>query len=159
MASSGGRSGEEHMILTPNAIWLIAAMLFQGALAIGLLLYLGVTRIPLILSGKVAIRDIALDKDAWPERARQASNGFDNQFQLPVLFYVACMVAIGFGATLLEVVLAVLFVVSRYLHAYIHVTTNHVVSRFSAYLAGLVILCLFWLDLAIRLVAIALGAS
>jgi len=145
--------------MTGNNLWLIFAMLAQGVLALALLWHLGTHRIPMVLRGKVRIEDIALDKDAWPERARQASNAVDNQFQLPVLFYVACLVAIGFGATLLEVGLAALFVVSRYVHAFIHITDNHVVRRFQAYVAGFAVLCVLWADLLVRLLLVAFGAS
>lgn len=147
------------MVLTPNALWLVAAMLAQGALALGLLWHLGAIRIPMIMKGEVRIDDVALDHDRWPKRERQASNAFDNQFQLPVLFYVACLVAIGFGASLLEVALALAFVASRYVHAFIHVTTNNVVRRFWAYFIGLALLCLFWLDLLVRLIFLAFGAN
>jgi hypothetical protein len=143
--------------MTGNSLALIFAVLAQGLLALALLWHLGFNRIPLVLSGKVRIEDIALDKERWPEKARQASNAFDNQFQLPVLFYIACLVAIAFGATLFEVVLAALFVVSRYVHAFIHITSNHVVRRFQAYFAGLIVLCVFWADLLVRLLLIALG--
>ena len=147
------------MTLTPNNLWLIFAMLAQGILALGLLWHLGMHRIPMVLQGKVRIEDIALDKEAWPDRARQASNAFDNQFQLPVLLYVACLIAIAFGASLFEVVLAALFVVSRYAHAAIHITSNHVVRRFQAYTLGVVVLCILWVNLLVRLVHIASGAS
>ena len=89
----------------------------------------------------------------------QLGNAVDNQFQLPVLFYVACLIAIGFGATLLEVLLAAAFVVTRYVHAFIHVTSNNVVRRFAASTAGLVLLCLFWLDLLVRALVLAFGAT
>ena len=59
--------------------------------------------------------------------------------------------ALHFGPTLLEIVLAWLFVVSRYAHAFVHVTDNHVIRRFAAYFVGLLLLCVFWLDLAVRL--------
>lgn len=143
--------------MTGNSLWLIFAMLAQGVLALALLWHLGVHRIPMVLRGKVRIEDIALDKEAWPERARQASNAFDNQFQLPVLFYLACLVGVAFGATLFEVVLAALFVLSRYVHAFIHITSNHVVRRFQAYVAGFALLCVLWADLLVRLPLIALG--
>ena len=143
--------------MTGNSLSLIFAMLAQGLLALALLWHLGFQRIPLVLRGKVRIEEIALDKERWPERARQASNAFDNQFQLPVLFYVACLAAIAFGATLFEVALAALFVLSRYVHALIHITSNHVVRRFQAYFAGLIVLCVFWADLLVRLLLIALG--
>lgn len=138
--------------MTPMAFWLIAAILAQGALALGLLWYLGTTRIPMVTKGEVRIDDIALERKAWPKREWQASNAFDNQFQLPVLFYVGAGLALYFGPTLVEAVLAWLFVVSRYGHAFVHISDNHVIRRFAAYLAGLLLLCVFWLDLAVRLV-------
>ena len=133
------------------ALWLIAAILAQGALALGLLWYLGTIRIPMVMKGEVRIDDIALDRNAWPKRERQASNAFDNQFQLPVLFYVGALLALYFGPGIIEVGLAWLFVVTRYVHAWVHVTDNHVIRRFAAYFAGLVVLCVFWLDLVVRL--------
>jgi hypothetical protein len=145
-------------MLTANALWLIAALLLQGALALGLIWYLGSIRIPLITAGKVRIGDIALSHEAWPDREKQISNAFDNQFQLPVLFYVGSFAALYFGPTWLEVLLVWLFVISRYVHAVIHVTDNHVIRRFWAYLVGLSVLCILWLDLAIRLILIAVGA-
>lgn len=147
------------MTFAANNLWMIFAMLAQGALALALLWYLGFIRVPLVLGGKVPIKDIALSREPWPERARQVSNAFDNQFQLPVLFYVGGFAAIWFGATLFEVVLAVLFVTSRYVHAFIHVTSNHVVRRFQAYVAGLVLLCLFLADLLVRLLLLATGTT
>ena len=133
------------------ALWLIAAILTQGALALGLLWYLGTIRIPMVMKGEVRVDDIALDRNAWPARERQASNAFDNQFQLPVLFCVGALLALYFGPTIFEVLLAWLFVVTRYVHAYVHITDNHVVRRFAAYFAGLLILCVLWLDLVVRL--------
>ena len=145
------------MNVTPNALWLIAAILAQGALALGLLWYLGTIRIPMVMKGEVRIDDIALERKGWPKREWQASNAFDNQFQLPVLFYVGAGLALYFGPTLFEVALVWLFVISRYLHAFVHVTDNHVVRRFTAYFIGLVLLCAFWLDLVIRLLFAAGG--
>jgi hypothetical protein len=133
------------------AFWLIAAILAQGALALGLLWYLGAIRIPMVMKGEVRIDDIALERKGWPKREWQASNAFDNQFQLPVLFYVGAGLALYFGPIFLEIVLAWLFVVSRYAHAFVHVTDNHVIRRFAAYFVGLLLLCVFWLDLAGRL--------
>lgn len=146
------------MTLTPNALWLILAILLQGLLALGLMFYLGSIRVPLVMSGQVKASAIATDRRGWPEREWAVGNAVDNQFQLPVLFYVGSVLAIVFGATLIEVGLAFLFVLLRYVHAFIHITDNHVIRRFSVYTAGLVVLCLFWLDLAIRLIATAIGA-
>jgi hypothetical protein len=42
-------------------------------------------------------------------------------------------------------------------HAWIHLTDNHVIRRFWAYAAGFILLCLLWLDLAVRLLLNAMG--
>ena len=140
-------------------IWLIAAMLAQGALALGLLWYLGTIRVPMIMRGEVKIRDMALSREPWPEREKKVSNAFDNQFQLPVLFYVGCVVAVFVGPTWFDLVLAWAFVVTRYVHAVIHVTDNHVIRRFWAYTAGLAILTLFWLVLIVQLIVVSTAFS
>jgi len=137
--------------MTPMAFWLIAAILTQGALALGLLWYLGTIRIPMVMRGEVRLDDIALERKGWPKREWQASNAFDNQFQLPMLFYIGAGLALYFGPTIIEIVLAWLFVLSRYVHAIVHITDNHVIRRFAAYFAGLLVLCLLWFDLVIRL--------
>lgn len=145
--------------MAPNAPWLVIAMLLQGILALGLLWHLGRVRIPLVVDGKVKIRDIAVDRGGWPEAEHKVSNAFDNQFQLPVLFYVASLLALWLTPTLFELVLAYAFVLSRYVHAAIHITTNNVVRRFAAYTTGLVVLCVFWADLLVRTLLVAFGAS
>jgi hypothetical protein len=145
--------------MAATALWIIAAVLAQGVLVFIILALLYQARIPLVLKGKVRIADIALDKEAWPERSQLVANALANQFEVPVLFFVAALLSLYFGPTLIEMLLAWLFVISRYVHAYIHVTTNHVVHRFSVYAAGVVIMALFWLDLVIRLIAVAVGGG
>lgn len=130
---------------------LILAMAAQVLLALGLLLWLGRERVPRIMRGEIAMADIAIERTAYPLKARLLSNSFDNQFQLPVLFFVGALLALHLGAvSWVEVILAWAFVALRYVHAAIHVTTNNVEQRFAAYGAGLAVLVLFWLWLIIR---------
>ena len=133
-------------------LWLIGALLAQGAIALVLLWVLGAVRIPLVMNHKVQIKDVALSREAWPEQEKRVSNAFDNQFQLPVLFYVAGAVSLHFGTIWIEVLLAWLFVATRLVHAAVFATTNNVAHRFSAYTAGYALLGLFWLELIVRLV-------
>jgi hypothetical protein len=134
---------------------LIAAVLAQGGIALALLLMLAIIRVPLIVSGKVPVAKVALSREAWPEREKKVSNAVDNQFQLPLLFYVACGLTLYFGAAWLEIVLAWLFVASRIVHALIFVTRNRVYHRFFVYVFGYVVLVVFWVDLALRLIFVA----
>lgn len=111
-------------------------------------------RVGLTRRGEVKIRDIALGQPNWPERATQFGNNFRNQFELPVLFFaLMAFVFVTGKANLLLMGMAWLFVLSRYVHAYIHVTTNRVTRRFYAYTVGSVTLYLMWLVFAVRVVA------
>jgi hypothetical protein len=135
---------------------LILAVFAQVLLAMGILVWMGLERVPRVMRGEVAIKDIAVDREAYPLRARLLSNSFDNQFQLPVLFYVAALLALWAGeAGWLDLLLAWLFVALRYVHAAVHVSTNRVYRRFAVYTAGLVVLALLWLWLVLRLVILA----
>jgi len=144
--------------MSATAAALVAAALLQGAIALVLLWILGAIRVPLVASGKMPVAQIALSREPWPEHEKRVSNAFDNQFQLPLLFYVAVGLSLYMGAGWIEVVLAWLFVLSRIVHTVIFVTRNRVYRRFFAYTFGYAMLCLFWLDLAIRLIANLAGA-
>ena len=139
------------------ALWVAAAAFLQVALVLGLLGYLGWIRVPLVMRGEVKLGDVALSRDPWPEREKQVSNAVDNQFQLPTLFYIGVLCVLATSATVLDVILCWAFVITRYIHAFIFVTDNNVVRRFFAYSAGYFVLCLFWLMLAFRLVAIVVA--
>lgn len=136
-----------------TAKFLILAIAAQVLLTIIVLFMMGRERVPRVLSGEIAVKDIAVDRSAYPLRARLLSNNFDNQFQLPVLFYVAALLALITSVPgWVDVILAWLFVVLRYAHAAIHITTNRVHRRFAAYTAGMVVLAVWWVWLAARLV-------
>lgn len=131
---------------------LISAMAAQVLLTLTILIWMGFERVPRVMSGEIRARDIAVERDAYPLRARLLSNSFDNQFQLPVLFYVAALLALWSGGNgWVEVSLAWLFVALRYLHAAIHVTSNRLEQRFALYTTGLAVLAIFWLWLLLRL--------
>ena len=83
----------------------------------------------------------------------RAADNFRNLFELPVLFYLALVVAaVCRLETLPVLVLAWLFVVLRVAHSWIHCTYNKVMHRFSAYLAGGIALWLLWVVLGYRLI-------
>lgn len=135
---------------------LILAAAAQVLLTMGILIWMGMERVPRVARGEIAVSDIAVDREAYPLKARLLSNNFDNQFQLPVLFFVGVLLALwSGGAGWVELVLAWLFVALRYVHAAVHVSTNRVYHRFAFYTAGLVVLGLLWLWLVLRLVVLA----
>ncbi len=123
------------------------------ALTFGLLFWTGATRREAIAKGETKLGDIALGQSAWPQRQTQIGRAFQNQLELPVLFYVLVGLAIVTQkADLLFVGLSWAFVVACLLHAYVHVTDNHVMRRFQAFLAGVSVLVTMWAIFALRII-------
>jgi hypothetical protein len=138
---------------------LILAVAAQVLLTLAILVWMGFERVPRVMRGEIAMKDIAVEREAYPLQARLLSNNFDNQFQLPVLFYVAVLFSLWLGGVgWAELVLGWSFVALRYVHAAIHVTTNNVPRRLVVYSAGMVVLSLLWLWLVMR-VLLAPGAA
>jgi len=130
---------------------ILAPLLVQVALTFALLIYLAVLRTNALRRGEVRPRDIALGQYNWPTPAIQVSNAFSNQFELPVLYYVLVVLALGLRkADLLFVIMSWIFVLTRLFHALIHITTNEVMRRSLVYGVGLVVLLLMWIIFAVR---------
>jgi hypothetical protein len=105
-----------------------------------------------ISSGAVRIKDIALRQPNWPSQTTQVGNAYENQFQLPILFYLLTILAwLTRQADLLFVILAWVFVALRLAHAYVHVTSNRVPRRFALFASGCVVLLVMWIIFAVRL--------
>lgn len=79
-----------------------------------------------------------------------AADNFRNLFELPVLFYVALVVAAVTGqVNATTIALAWAFVLLRIVHSAIHCTYNEVMHRFYAYVAGGMALWLLWGAIAV----------
>lgn len=101
---------------------------------------------------EVRVKDIALAQDAWPERVQKAGNCFRNQFEGPILLYAIVPLALITGTvTTFMVVMAWIYVASRFAHAYIHMGTNNVLQRFRAYGLGMMALLAMWVAFAIQI--------
>jgi len=114
-------------------------------LTFGLLVALGPLRSNDLKSGVARPDTISLREPNWSKRSLQFAFSFSNQFELPVLFYVLTILAyITHLAGVAFVVMAWIFVVFRYLHAYIHVTSNNVRWRGGLFGVAAVDLVLMW---------------
>ena len=79
----------------------------------------------------------------------RAADNFRNLFELPVLFYLAILLAIHLNfENIILLLLAWAFVALRFLHSYIHCTYNRVMDRFRVYLISGIMLWSFWVVLA-----------
>ena len=127
----------------------MSAMVFLTTV-IGLMTIM--TRINSVQSGKMnpAYFKLMSGYDV-PEAVTLTSRAFSNQFEVPVLFYVITVLylflmpydSLGF-------ILAWLFVFSRYVHAYIQLTYNHIIHRLIVFLAGFICVIIMWINLLIN---------
>jgi len=135
-------------------IAILYPVLAQIILTFALLIAMAWARQKAIRAPGFTFSDIALDSSRWPEDARKYSNCYSNQFELPVIFYVLCIVALMTAkADFLMVVLAWAFVVSRVVHALQHTGANIVPRRGMAFAVGVLILMIMTAILALRLLA------
>jgi hypothetical protein len=134
---------------------MLAPVFVHVVLVIALVIVTGRGRVAAVRAGEIKLKDIALDGSRWPERLRKPANNYQNQFELPVLFYagVALLIATGL-ADGIALVLAWGFVLSRLVHSFIQVGTNNVVHRLYAFGAGLAALAAMWGWFALRLYVI-----
>lgn len=96
-----------------------------------------------VRSGDFDRESAAMNNEAWSKPVILTSKNLANQFQLPVIFYVLCLVLASLDAVdKLTLAVAWLFVVTRYVHAYVHVSTNYVPHRLRAFLLGAIFLLL-----------------
>jgi hypothetical protein len=121
-------------------------------LTFALLLGMATTRTRSLTSGETRPKDIALGQQSWPTRATQIGNCFSNQFELPLLFYILIALALPIRhADLVIVLLSWVFVITRFAHAGIFVTSNNVRQRSLTWFAGVLVLLVMWLYFALRM--------
>jgi hypothetical protein len=124
---------------------ILLPLFVEVILTFALLFWLAPLRGRDVSSGTTRLEDVALREPNWSKGTMQVAYSFSNQFELPVLFYVLTILAfITHLAGIVFVVLAWIFVLFRYLHAYVHVTSNVVRLRGSLYGVSALVLAIMW---------------
>ncbi|MFH1518176.1 MAG: MAPEG family protein [Pseudomonadota bacterium] len=87
-----------------------------------------------------------------PEPSATAARNLSNQFELPVLFFAACLsLFVTGGAGVAAVAVAWAFVLARVAHSYVHLTSNRVKIRRRLFIVSFVINLAQWALLAIHI--------
>lgn len=112
-------------------------------------------RIASVKAGKTRIKDISLNTKAWPDDVLKLGNNFDNQFDVPMMWYACCGLLVATGlADAVTVVLSWAFVASRIAHTMVHTGKNNVPLRMRMFLAGFTVMALMWAWFGLRLYVI-----
>jgi hypothetical protein len=133
---------------------LLLPLFVQVGLTFVIMVGMAIHRRRALASGEVRYDDIALRQQRWPVKATQFANNFNNQLELPVLFYVlVALILITKTNSIIFVVLAWVFVLSRLVHAYIHTGYNDVEQRSYAVALGALVLIVMWIIFAVRILS------
>jgi len=132
----------------------LVPMLALMAATIVVTVWLGVARNVAVLTGRVSIKVFATFDEPGETKALMAlRRNVANLYELPTIFYALCLTAFAVGASDgVTVALAWAFVASRVVHSAIHLTYNNVLHRFLAYAAGVTVV-------AVMLVRVAMAVA
>lgn len=115
---------------------------------------MGFTRFKAMASGEVRGRKLKLGERNWPERIQRISNVAQNQWETPILFWAAIVMALLLQIqSPLLIVLAWLYVAARLVHGVIYISVNHILSRFCAFAFGLAMMTAMWVTIALEFYA------
>jgi hypothetical protein len=159
MQAPGAGSGNRfHLLLLPSLAAQERRMtgyeMFWPLLAHAVLVFilyalLSIRRSAAVKAGKAQNEQFRENRDE-PTESLAVRNSLANQFELPVLFYaVSIVLFITEADNLPAVILAWIFVVSRYAHAYVHVTSNDLSYRSPLFALGFLALVGMWAWLGI----------
>lgn len=106
---------------------------------------------------EVSIDDFRVGESARvPERVSLANRNYMNLLELPLLFYVACLLLLVLQAVTSGAVIAAwCFVVLRIVHSAIHLTYNHVLHRLAIFSLSILALLGLWILVVARLTFVA----
>jgi hypothetical protein len=119
---------------------------------VGLTFFLLLWMPRVLISGETKLEDVALRQPNGPQHATRIVNRFANQFEIPVLFYILIAIALPLRRTdLVIVLLSWVFVVTRFVHAGIFVTSNDLNRRSLAWFAGVLVVFVMWVYFALKI--------
>jgi len=138
-----------------DVLWPLFAL---AAWTVCMLLFVAARRVHGGVTGKAHAREYALgESPAVPPPIALPNRNYMNLLELPVLFYVVCLMAYVTGAVSpLMVALAWTYVALRVVHSLVHVTYNRILHRFTAFAASNFVLVALWMLVGI---ALARGAG
>ena len=125
-------------------------MLLLVLLTMAILLTIGVGRVLAIKERQVSIKTFRLmdGKVLLSSRLQQLDRNFTNLLEVPVLFYLWCLVVMVLQLQATELMtLAWVYVGMRVVHSFIHVTYNNVNHRFLVFVSSCLLLIAMWLRL------------
>ncbi len=137
------------MIIDPALLWPMLALV---ALTFLVMVEMYRRRIAEIRSRRIPLASIATSRGMATLEDVAAADNFRNLFEMPVLFYAACLTlaVLGPGGRL-PAMLAWCYVALRVLHSAIHLRSIRVRWRFNAFATSTAVLLALWMVAAVQI--------
>jgi len=131
---------------------IFAPMGAMALLTFAILGFLPVRRFRSVFAGEVGPDDFKLgESPRVPPHVVVANRNFMNLLELPILFYVVCLMYFVAGRVApLPLGIAWAYVAARAVHSLIHMSYNRVTHRLIAYAVSNVILAALWVTFFLR---------
>lgn len=85
-----------------------------------------------------------------PEKMAQLGRNLNNLFEVPMLFYTVCILAIALNVSSVTLLMfAWVFVGARVVHTAIHITYNHPLHRFFPFALSLFCVVVMWMNVVL----------
>jgi hypothetical protein len=101
---------------------------------------------------KINVKYVKLYEGSPPYEVDISRQTLKNQFELPVIFYFLISLLYANGSiNQFDLICAWIFSISRYVHAYIRISSNYVPLRAIVFILGMLSLLTGWVNFLIRL--------
>lgn len=131
----------KNQLILPMAVYVI----YMFCLAV----YMFLSRVKAIKAKQVSMKYFEMHVgDPPPNKAIVLGRHYDNQFQVPLLFFITCLAYVATSSqSTVSVVLAWFFIGSRVCHSWIHLGSNHVRRRAFFFAMGWLTILIMWIHL------------
>jgi hypothetical protein len=132
--------------------WLLLPAFALVALTFVTVLRIAAGRVAAVQARKVRPAVVAEDSSKWPQELHRITNNYQNLLEMPVLYYAGLALLVSTGLTdAVAIVLSWAFVISRFVHSFVHTGSNHLLRRFLAFASGVITLIALWAWIGLRL--------
>ena len=103
------------------------------------------------LTGKVHIKQFRIYDGEFPINFQSARQHYKNMFEMPILFYILCiLLIINNNYTQFDVIVAWGFVLFRVLHSLARIPNRDVNIRFGLFAGSFIMLVIGWINFSLK---------
>ena len=103
------------------------------------------------LTGKVHIKQFRIYDGEFPKYFQSARQHYKNMFEMPILFYILCiLLIINNNYTQFDVIIAWGFVLFRVLHSLARIPNRDVNLRFGLFAGSFIMLVIGWINFSLK---------